>query len=226
MAIENSTITVYSPAQVTDSQWWTTDSGGRSSAIAGLTAGENIFQDLPLRTEVSEYDYAIIPCGSNDEIRIKVHEFESNGYWYTSTKIHQYTNGTYTRNIINDNYFIQYGNQVVPEWSIAFGIDRDNEAGYLTIYQFDYGSTYYSNAIPLACTRKQLYDLLIAAEPSPISNWLSVQSLTGQGITIQLSTSTDTNNGEAITTSDTTKFALTAESNINKLIVDRLARGN
>lgn len=59
-----------------------------------------------------------------------------------------------------------------------------------------------------------------------VTNWVSVQSLTGQGITIPLSTSTDTNNGEAITTSDTTKFALTAESNINKLIVDRLARGN
>ena len=34
------------------------------------------------------------------------------------------------------------------------------------------------------------------------------------------------NNGEAITTSDTTKFTLTAESNINKLIVDRMNQGD
>jgi len=57
-------------------------------------------------------------------------------------------------------------------------------------------------------------------------NWISVPSVSGKNGILSLSTSTDTNNGEAITTSDTTKFALTAESNINKLIVDRMNQGD
>lgn len=51
-----------------------------------------------------------------------------------------------------------------------------------------------------------------------IYRWQSVTSLTGKGKTVQLSTLNDINDGNEVTTSDTSKFNLNKSSNIKNLV--------
>ena len=221
LAIENVSIMGYNPAIVTDSQWWTGNSGGRGSAIAGLTMGDNIFEDITPYTVVEQYDYAIIPCGES-EIRIKVRTYESGGWYYVVLNMIAYTNGVQSRDILGNGWYMQF-TSVVPEWSIAFGIDRDNEAGYITIYQFDYGDTYYSNAASLACTRKQLYDLLINADQPVLYNWSAVPSLIGKdGETLSLAQIKEDfiNDGDSVSGAPSSNFSNFKSSNRVDTLID------
>lgn len=64
---------------------------------------------------------------------------------------------------------------------------------------------------------------LVTKFPIVSYNWQSVPSISGKnGISQPLSSHLDINDGEPITTSDTTKYSLNSNSNINKLVQDKL----
>jgi len=60
---------------------------------------------------------------------------------------------------------------------------------------------------------------LITSNPYITNNWQSVPSITGKnGITLNMSTLNDINDGDEVTTSDTSKFNLNKSSNIKNLV--------
>lgn len=67
-----------------------------------------------------------------------------------------------------------------------------------------------------------MFDYMFTKQ-APQYNWQSVPSISGKnGISQPLSSHLDINDGEPITTSDTTKYSLNNNSNINKLVQDKL----
>lgn len=151
-------------------------------------------------------------------------------------------NGNFCGGLIHLDHSINYASEFSLDndnqtWTYIACVDDDTQKGFFAFVKASDNTYRYlqffaganpplPNSTQSGYNVRSLMYVLLTGNELHLYNWVSVPSVSGKNGILSLSTSTDTNNGEAITTSDTTKFALTAESNINKLIVDRMNQGD
>jgi hypothetical protein len=69
--------------------------------------------------------------------------------------------------------------------------------------------------------RRYIYQILKSLIP-PEYNWQSVPSISGKNGILTLSTLNDVNDGDPITTSDTSKIIIVPQSNVKQLVLNRI----
>ena len=112
--------------------------------------------------------------------------------------------------------------------SIMLGIDEDTQKGSIfAIQQYRYYSTHYygrqnaTTGFPFKNT-DLAYNWIKNGIVIPY-NWQSVPSISGKnGILLPLSTLNDVNDGDPITTSDTSKIIIVPQSNVKQLVLNRI----
>lgn len=123
---------------------------------------------------------------------------------------------------LNDTTYLYCNNAGgTNKYPICFGIGVDHENHKAFIWssnQNGLDSRYAVSTMNSYANMELLYNSVMGSQPV-LYNWSSVPAISGKnGILLPLSTLNDVNNGEEITTSDTSKFSLTEASNVAKLV--------
>lgn len=201
---------------------WTPSNLCRSYAL-NFQAGA--INEDPYITGGSDNNYIKFTSGNNSSFSLDL----GNGL------IFRKQSGVLQRDLILNDVSIKSqqaytGNQSMSDTIIFMSDDTTEEAYMVEIYgYFDYDwYRYYTrfSYYPLPEDgheqKNRLYNWIKGQAPVSY-NWQSVPSISGKnGILQPLSSHLDINDGEPITTSDTTKYSLNSNSNINKLVQDKL----
>lgn len=167
------------------------------------TLGTNLL-DIPMTQNswTTIFDNGIFKCEGQYASDPANHEFYLRFYYYDTLFLPTGTWGYWTYTF----------------FGIAFGVNDDTEEGAVflccnnnneyTVTQYNYGSTGRHNAF-LAITESEI----------PPYTWTSVPAISGKnGILLPMTTLNDINDGNEVTTSDTSKFNLNDRSNIKNLV--------
>lgn len=131
----------------------------------------------------------------------------------------------YCNDVLTITVRVFYPSYVTESYLFAC-VDDENQIGCIGYYEYNHVSQVwaytYLNGIVYNNTNNYTLNVYDALQTVTYT-WQSVPSISGKnGISQPLSSHLDINDGEPITTSDTTKYSLNSNSNINKLVQDKL----
>lgn len=150
---------------------------------------------------------------------------------YTYIDAYKFNSGQIAINIHYQNVVIARQEFAFSNYEymyLAFGADYENEMGYISTILYNNSTQILSaNHFSWETRGTEFFNMIKVIQPTPpiLYNWQSVPSISGKNGIYTLSTLNDINNGSAITTSDTTKFVLSSETNIARLISDKMNQG-
>ena len=190
----------------------------RTADITGLpfTKGDSIITMDTTPTIIyqdSNYRFQYIKINTNS-IQVELY-LNNTRVYYDSKTFNDLSSGT-----IDVNTF----------FGLDFLVDDDLKIGCIAMSYINHvsGVIYdaYSNNYQNNQFDSIIYNFLTNLVPPITYNWTSVPSISGKnGILYALSTLTDINDGDPITTSDTTKFSLSPTTNVDTLVQNALNDG-